>query len=211
MTEFLPGLLSQPGIAGLTGSVHLHATDGTSQWWVSLDDKDRAVALAGHRKADTAIRATRSDLLLWLTNRQPPDRPGDRRPAGSRHAVDSAAPLTSPRSLVPAARGGNEPGRGRPIQPGPHRSGWLGSAPMRRWVWRPLTRSFRGPRSRRSARRPGQQVTQQRRRRGLRRQQRRRRHSFAGTARATRPRFAPGPGNGSTPAWPCPRRRGGRC
>lgn len=72
VTEFLPGLLSQPGIAGLTGLVHLHATDGTSQWWVSLDDKDRAVALADHRKADTAIRATRSDLLLWLTNRQPP-------------------------------------------------------------------------------------------------------------------------------------------
>ena len=72
VTEFLPGLLSQPGIAGLTGLVHLHATDGTSQWWVSLDDKDRAVAVAGHRKADTAIRATRSDLLLWLTNRQPP-------------------------------------------------------------------------------------------------------------------------------------------
>jgi MDMPI C-terminal domain len=72
VTEFLPGLLSQPGIAGLTGLVHLHATDGTSQWWVSLDDKDRAVAVAGHRKADTAIRATRSNLLLWLTNRQPP-------------------------------------------------------------------------------------------------------------------------------------------
>ncbi len=72
LTEFLPGLLSRPGIAGLTGSLHLHATDGTSEWWVNLDDRDRAVAAAGHRRADTAIRATRSDLLLWLTNRQGP-------------------------------------------------------------------------------------------------------------------------------------------
>jgi uncharacterized protein (TIGR03083 family) len=71
LTEFLPGLLSQPGLEGLGGSVHLHATDGASEWWVSLDDKERAVAVPGHRRAGTAIRATRSDLLLWLTNRQP--------------------------------------------------------------------------------------------------------------------------------------------
>jgi uncharacterized protein (TIGR03083 family) len=72
LTEFLPGLLSQPDIAGITGSLHLHATDGDSEWWVNLDDKERAVAVAGHRKADTAVRASRSDLLLWLTNRQEP-------------------------------------------------------------------------------------------------------------------------------------------
>jgi uncharacterized protein (TIGR03083 family) len=72
LTEFLPGLLAQPGVDDLTGSVHLHATDGGSEWWVSLDDKERAVAVPGHREADTAIRATRSELLLWLTNRQPP-------------------------------------------------------------------------------------------------------------------------------------------
>ncbi len=72
VTEFLPGLLAQPGLEGLTGSVHLHATDGASEWWVCLDDKDSALAVPGHRKADTAIRATRSDLLLWLTNRQGP-------------------------------------------------------------------------------------------------------------------------------------------
>jgi uncharacterized protein (TIGR03083 family) len=70
VTEFLPGLLAQPGVEGLTGSVRLHATDGASQWWVNLDDRDRAVAVPGHRTADTVIRATRSDLLLWLTNRQ---------------------------------------------------------------------------------------------------------------------------------------------
>ncbi len=72
VTEFLPGLLAQPGLDGLTGSLHLHATDGASEWWINLDDKELAVAVPGHRKADTAIRATRSDLLLWLANRQQP-------------------------------------------------------------------------------------------------------------------------------------------
>lgn len=72
LTEFLPGLLAQPGVEDLAGSVHLHATDGASEWWVRLDDKERAVAVPGHRKAGTAIRATRSGLLLWLTNRQQP-------------------------------------------------------------------------------------------------------------------------------------------
>jgi uncharacterized protein (TIGR03083 family) len=72
LTEFLPGLLTRPGLEGLTGSLHLHATDGPGEWWVSLDDKERAVAVPGHRTADTAVRATRSDLLLWLTNRQQP-------------------------------------------------------------------------------------------------------------------------------------------
>ena len=72
VTEFLPGLLARPGLDGLAGSVHLHATDGASEWWVNLDDKGSAVAVPGHRKAGTAIRATRSDLLLWLTNREGP-------------------------------------------------------------------------------------------------------------------------------------------
>ena len=73
LTEFLLGLLSQPAITGLTGSLHLHTTDGASEWWINLDERVGAVAVPGHRKADTAIWATRSDLLLWLTNRLPPD------------------------------------------------------------------------------------------------------------------------------------------
>ncbi len=72
LTEFLPGLLSQPDIVGLAGSLHLHATDGPSEWWIDLDERAGVVAAPAHRKADTAIRATRSDLLLWLTNRQQP-------------------------------------------------------------------------------------------------------------------------------------------
>ena len=37
LTEFLPGLLAQPEVGGLTGTLDLHATDGPSQWRVDLD------------------------------------------------------------------------------------------------------------------------------------------------------------------------------
>jgi uncharacterized protein (TIGR03083 family) len=65
--EFLPGLLAQPAGADLKGTLHLHATDGPMEWWIDLDASGSA--MPQHAKADTAIRGTRSDLLLWLTNR----------------------------------------------------------------------------------------------------------------------------------------------
>jgi uncharacterized protein (TIGR03083 family) len=71
LTEFLPGLLAQPEVDGLTGSVQLNANDGPSEWWVDLGARAGAVAVPGHAKADTAVEGTRSDLLLWLTNRGP--------------------------------------------------------------------------------------------------------------------------------------------
>jgi uncharacterized protein (TIGR03083 family) len=80
LIEFLPGLLAtdtsdtDDTVNGLTGTLHLHSTDGESEWWINLDARGDAVAGAGHVKADTAIRGTRSDLLLWLTNRDPSDR-----------------------------------------------------------------------------------------------------------------------------------------
>ncbi|MDT4951748.1 MAG: hypothetical protein QOJ37_4343 [Pseudonocardiales bacterium] len=73
LIEFLPGLLAQDTVNGLTGTLHLHATDGPSEWWTDLDARADAIAVPGHAKADTAIRSTRSDLLLWLTNRDPSD------------------------------------------------------------------------------------------------------------------------------------------
>jgi uncharacterized protein (TIGR03083 family) len=71
MIEFLPGMLAQETIEGLGGTLHLHSTDGPAEWWIDLDTAGPAVS--GHIKADTAIRGTRSDLLLWLTNRSSPD------------------------------------------------------------------------------------------------------------------------------------------
>ena len=71
MIEFLPGLLAQETIGEFSGTLHLHATDGPTEWWIDLEAAGPAVS--GHIKADTAIRGTRSDLLLWLTNRRSPD------------------------------------------------------------------------------------------------------------------------------------------
>jgi uncharacterized protein (TIGR03083 family) len=71
LTEFLPGLLAQPGVEGLTGTLHLHTTDGPSEWWADLDARAGAVAVRRHANADTAVWGTESDLLLWLTNRAP--------------------------------------------------------------------------------------------------------------------------------------------
>ena len=68
MIEFLPGLLVQETTGEFSGTLHLHATDGPTEWWIDLQAAGSAVS--GHIKADTAIRGTRSDLLLWLTNRQ---------------------------------------------------------------------------------------------------------------------------------------------
>ncbi|HUB39820.1 MAG TPA: maleylpyruvate isomerase N-terminal domain-containing protein [Streptosporangiaceae bacterium] len=67
ITEFLPGLLAQAGGPDLKGTLHLHATDGPVEWWIDLGAA--GAARPQHAKADTAIRGTRGDLLLWLTNR----------------------------------------------------------------------------------------------------------------------------------------------
>ncbi len=67
MTEFLPGLLAQDGVGGLSGTLHLHAMDGPAEWWIDLGAGGRAVR--EHARADTAVRGTRSELLLFLTNR----------------------------------------------------------------------------------------------------------------------------------------------
>jgi uncharacterized protein (TIGR03083 family) len=69
VVEFLPGLLTQNGIKGLHGILNLHATDGPAEWWIGLDQGGSA--RPQHAKADTAVRGTRSDLLLWVTNREP--------------------------------------------------------------------------------------------------------------------------------------------
>ena len=70
ITEFLPGLLAQADDPELKGTLHVHATDGPVEWWIDLDAS--GAATPQHAKADTALRGTRSDLLLWLTNRGAP-------------------------------------------------------------------------------------------------------------------------------------------
>jgi uncharacterized protein (TIGR03083 family) len=71
LTEFLPGLLAQPDVTGLAGTLRLSATDGPDAWHVDLGAPSGSVTGAGQSAADTTVHGTRSDLLLWLTNRGP--------------------------------------------------------------------------------------------------------------------------------------------
>ncbi|MDQ2754088.1 MAG: maleylpyruvate isomerase family mycothiol-dependent enzyme [Actinomycetota bacterium] len=70
LTEFLPGLIGRAGGNRLSGSLHIHATDGDGEWWLDLDSVETGTRRE-HAKADTAIRGTASDLLLWLWGRIP--------------------------------------------------------------------------------------------------------------------------------------------
>jgi ubiquinone biosynthesis protein UbiJ len=54
----------------LPGSVHLHCTDVAGEWFVAPD----ATVERAHAKADVAVRATASDLLLALYKRAPVER-----------------------------------------------------------------------------------------------------------------------------------------
>jgi uncharacterized protein (TIGR03083 family) len=69
IVEFLPGLLNQEDLEGITGTLHLHGVDGPAEWTIDLDAG--GTVTPGHGPADTTINATRSDLLLWLVNRAP--------------------------------------------------------------------------------------------------------------------------------------------
>jgi uncharacterized protein (TIGR03083 family) len=56
--------------ADLGGSIHFHATDSPhGEWIVRLDDEGALLVGHGHEKGDVALRATASDLLLWLWGR----------------------------------------------------------------------------------------------------------------------------------------------
>jgi uncharacterized protein (TIGR03083 family) len=75
--EYLQFIAGGPGETGerLNGSLHLHATDTEGEWSLDLAP-DHIESRREHTKADAAIRATASDLLLWSVNRraaEPPD------------------------------------------------------------------------------------------------------------------------------------------
>jgi uncharacterized protein (TIGR03083 family) len=68
LTDFVPGFLSSRPVAGLTGTLHLHATDTPGEWWLDFDAPGLATRRE-HAKADTAVRGPASSLYLWLWNR----------------------------------------------------------------------------------------------------------------------------------------------
>lgn len=69
LLEFVPGLLAREGTDIQSGTLHFHATDGASEWWIDLNVGGSAIPQ--HEKADAVVRGTRSDILLWLMNRGP--------------------------------------------------------------------------------------------------------------------------------------------
>ena len=72
LLELFTGLIPGDRLAGVTGTIHLHATDTDGEWLVRLDPEgitfDR-----GHAKGDVALRGRAEDLLLWTWNRVPVD------------------------------------------------------------------------------------------------------------------------------------------
>lgn len=65
-------VMISPGLSGRycgdDGTVHLHATDVTGEWLVTLSPEGIVVERS-HRKGAAAVRGTASDLLLWLWGR----------------------------------------------------------------------------------------------------------------------------------------------
>src|SRR5947209_3455319 len=70
---FLPLLFMRGSQEGLTGSLHLHATDGDGEgggeWWIGLSPTGAEVRHE-HAKGDVAVRAPAADLLLLVWNRR---------------------------------------------------------------------------------------------------------------------------------------------
>src|SRR5436305_1965730 len=69
--EFLPLGAARGVTTGVSGSVHLHATDGEGggEWWVGFSDGAVEVRHE-HAKGDVVVRGPASDLLLFIWNRR---------------------------------------------------------------------------------------------------------------------------------------------
>jgi hypothetical protein len=72
--SFVERWLARTPVEGLSGSLHLHATDTDGEWSLQLSP-DRLEHSRSHAKADAAVRGPVSDLLLWMLNRVPADSP----------------------------------------------------------------------------------------------------------------------------------------
>jgi uncharacterized protein (TIGR03083 family) len=89
--SFVSAWLPRRPIDGLSGSLHLHATDTAGEWSLELAP-DQLEHRREHSKADAAIRGPASDLFLWAANRVAPDSPqlevfGDRKIVDAWRAV----------------------------------------------------------------------------------------------------------------------------
>jgi uncharacterized protein (TIGR03083 family) len=71
---FVRRALGRRSTSDLHGSIHLHASGGAGEWWWDLSPESVEVRHE-HAKADAAVRADASALLLWLWNRPLGDGP----------------------------------------------------------------------------------------------------------------------------------------
>ena len=62
-------------LPSLSGSLHLHATDATSEWMIDAPGGSVRISPT-HGKGDAALRGTASDLLLFVWRRLDPNHPG---------------------------------------------------------------------------------------------------------------------------------------
>lgn len=67
IVEFLPRLLGEEGVEGLSGTLALHVTDSPTEWWIDLDAGGATVP--EQATVDITLGGTGSDLLLWMVNR----------------------------------------------------------------------------------------------------------------------------------------------
>ncbi|MDQ6946259.1 MAG: maleylpyruvate isomerase family mycothiol-dependent enzyme, partial [Actinomycetota bacterium] len=72
--SFVARWLAREPVAGLAGSLHLHATDTDGEWSLVLSP-DRLEHRREHSKAGAAVRGPVSDLFLWMLNRVPASSP----------------------------------------------------------------------------------------------------------------------------------------
>lgn len=72
LLELFAPRIPEEKLAGINGTIHLHATDVAGEWLIRLAP-DGITFEHGHAKAAVAVRSTAADLLLWTWNRAPVD------------------------------------------------------------------------------------------------------------------------------------------
>lgn len=72
LLELFASRIPAERLAGVDGTIHLHATDVEGEWLIRLAP-DGITFEHGHAKGDVAVRGQASDLLLWTWNRAPVD------------------------------------------------------------------------------------------------------------------------------------------
>ena len=69
---FIPG--DEIPYEGKAGTVHLHCTDVSGEWTVTLEQGRVPTYESGHSKGDAAVRGSAEDLLLFVWRRIEPER-----------------------------------------------------------------------------------------------------------------------------------------